>query len=77
MQLLFFGLAGGGMSILTPDTVYGFPYIGYIQSQIGHTMILMGVTYAMIIDKQRPYISSKSSFDIGCLMLNILFMSKF
>ena len=31
----FFGIAGGGMSILTPDTVYGFPYIGYIQSQIG------------------------------------------
>ena len=53
----FFGIAGGGMSILTPDTVYGFPYIGYIQSQIGHTMILMGVTYAMIIDNQRPYLN--------------------
>ncbi len=52
----FFGIAGGGMSILTPDTVYGFPYIGYIQSQIGHTMILMGVTYAMIIDNQRPFL---------------------
>jgi hypothetical integral membrane protein (TIGR02206 family) len=51
----FFGIAGGGMSILTPDTVYGFPYIGYIQSQIGHTMILMGVSYAIIIDNQRPY----------------------
>ena len=51
----FFGIAGGGMSILTPDTVYGFPYVGYIQSQIGHTMILMAVTYAMIIDNQRPY----------------------
>jgi hypothetical integral membrane protein (TIGR02206 family) len=23
----FFGIAGGGMSILTPDTVYGFPYM--------------------------------------------------
>jgi hypothetical integral membrane protein (TIGR02206 family) len=52
----FFGIAGGGMSILTPDTVYGFPYIGYIQSQIGHSMILMGVAYAMVIDKQRPYL---------------------
>jgi hypothetical integral membrane protein (TIGR02206 family) len=52
----FFGIAGGGMSILTPDTVYGFPYVGYIQSQIGHTMILMGVTYAMTIDKHRPYV---------------------
>lgn len=53
----FFGIAGGGMSILTPDTVYGFPYIGYIQSQIGHTMILMGVSYAIIIDNQRPYLN--------------------
>ena len=52
----FFGIAGGGMSILTPDTVYGFPYVGYIQSQIGHTMILTGVTYAMVIDNQRPYL---------------------
>ena len=52
----FFGIAGGGMSILTPDTVYGFPYIGYIQSQIGHTMIIMGVTYAITIDKQRLYL---------------------
>ena len=53
----FFGIAGGGMSILTPDTIYGFPYVGYIQSQIGHTMILLGVTYAMVIDEQRPYIN--------------------
>ena len=53
----FFGIAGGGMSILTPDTVYGFPYVGYIQSQIGHTMILMGVTYGMVIDNQRPYLN--------------------
>jgi hypothetical integral membrane protein (TIGR02206 family) len=52
----FFGIAGGGMSILTPDTIYGFPYVGYIQSQIGHTMILMGVTYAIVIDNQRPYL---------------------
>ena len=50
------GMLAGGMSIVTPDTVYGFPYVGYIQSQIGHTMILMGVTYVMIIDKHRPYI---------------------
>ena len=52
----FFGIAGGGMSILTPDTVYGFPYIGYIQSQIGHTMILLGVTYAMVINNERPFL---------------------
>ena len=73
----FFGIAGGGMSILTPDTVYGFPYIGYIQSQIGHTMILMGVTYAMIIDKQRPYLIDvpKALFYASILLLFTYFMN--
>ena len=65
----FFGIAGGGMSILTPDTVYGFPYVGYIQSQIGHTMILMGVTYAMIIDHQRPYLKDIPKVFIYATML--------
>ena len=51
----FFGIAGGGMSILTPDVAYGFPYIPYIQNQIGHMMIILGVSYAMILDGQRPY----------------------
>ena len=73
----FFGIAGGGMSILTPDTVYGFPYIGYIQSQIGHTMIIMGVTYAMIIDKQRPYLIDvpKALFYASVLLLFTYFMN--
>ena len=73
----FFGISGGGMSILTPDTVYGFPYIGYIQSQIGHTMILMGVTYAMIIDKQRPYLNDvlKALIYASILLLFTYFMN--
>lgn len=52
----FFGIAGAGMSILTPDTGYGFPDVGYIQNQIGHTAIILGVSYAMVIDRQRPYL---------------------
>ena len=73
----FFGIAGGGMSILTPDTIYGFPYVGYIQSQIGHTMILMGVSYAMIIDKQRPYLRDviKALFYASILLLFTYFMN--
>jgi hypothetical integral membrane protein (TIGR02206 family) len=73
----FFGIAGGGMSILTPDTIYGFPYIGYIQSQIGHTMILMGVTYAMIIDKQRPFLRdvAKALLYASILLLFTYFMN--
>ena len=73
----FFGIAGGGMSILTPDTVYGFPYIGYIQSQIGHTMIIMGVAYAMVIDKQRPYLIDvpKVLFYASVLLLFTYYMN--
>lgn len=73
----FFGIAGGGMSILTPDTIYGFPYVGYIQSQIGHTMILLGVTYAMVIDEQRPYIKDvfKALLYASVLLIFTYFMN--
>ena len=52
----FFGIAGGGMSILTPDVLFGFPDIFYIQNQIGHMMIILGVSYGMILDHQRPHL---------------------
>ena len=51
----FAGISGAGMAILTPDTQYGFPNIHYIRHMIGHAMILLGVSYAIIIDNQRPY----------------------
>ena len=73
----FFGIAGGGMSILTPDTIYGFPYVGYIQSQIGHTLILLGVTYAMVINEQRPYINDvlKALLYASVLLIFTYFMN--
>jgi len=50
----FAGIAGAGMAILTPDVLYSFPHIDYLRHMIGHSMILLGVTYAIIIDNQRP-----------------------
>ena len=50
----FAGFSGAGMAILTPDVPYNFPHIDYIRHMIGHSMILLGVSYAMIIDNQRP-----------------------
>ena len=52
----FAGFSGAGMAILTPDSTYAFPDIHYIRHMIGHAMILLGVTYAMIIDGHRPYL---------------------
>ena len=50
----FAGFSGAGMAILTPDVLYSFPHIDYIRHMIGHSMILLGVTYAIIVDNQRP-----------------------
>ena len=52
----FAGFSGAGMAILTPDSTYAFPDIHYVRHMIGHAMILLGVTYAMIVDGQRPFI---------------------
>ena len=50
----FAGISGAGMALLTPDTLYSFPHIDYIRHMVGHSMIIMGVAYAIIIDSQRP-----------------------
>ena len=50
----FAGFSGAGMAILTPDVLYSFPHIDYVRHMIGHSMILLGVTYAIIVDSQRP-----------------------
>ena len=52
----FAGISGAGMALLTPDSEYGFPNIHYVRHMIGHAMILLGVSYAIIIDNQRPYL---------------------
>ena len=71
----FFGIAGGGMSILTPDVEYGFPYVPYIQNQIGHMMIILGVTYAIILDNQRPYLKDVHRVLIfGTFLLGVMYV---
>ena len=71
----FFGIAGGGMSILTPDVEYGFPYVPYIQNQIGYMMIILGVTYAMILDNQRPYLKDVHRVLIfGTFLLGVMYV---
>ena len=50
----FAGISGAGMAILTPDVKYSFPHIDYLRHMIGHSMILLGVAYAIIIDNHRP-----------------------
>ena len=53
----FWGILGAGFALLTPDVIYGFPYFEYIQSHIGHSFILIGVSYALQVDRQKIIIS--------------------
>jgi hypothetical integral membrane protein (TIGR02206 family) len=52
----FWGLTGGGMSILTPDTVLGFPSPEYLDTMYGHALILVGVFTAIFHMHERPYL---------------------
>jgi len=49
----FWGIWGAGFALLTPDVEYGFPYFDYIQSHVGHSFILIGVSYALQVDNQK------------------------
>lgn len=51
----FWGIAGAGMAILTPNSVYAFPSIDYLANQYGHTLILLGISVAIIVLDERPY----------------------
>lgn len=69
----FAGISGAGMAILTPDVKYSFPHIDYLRHMIGHSMILLGVAYAIIIDNQRPQLKDVHRV-LGVLSVFLLLM---
>ena len=70
----FAGISGAGMAILTPDVKYSFPHIDYLRHMIGHSMILLGVAYAIIIDNQRPQLKDVHKV-LGVLSVFLLLFS--
>ena len=52
----FWGIAGAGMSVLTPDTLTGFPSFDYLNHMYGHTLILLGVSFVLTLTDERPYL---------------------
>ena len=69
----FAGISGAGMAILTPDVKYSFPHIDYLRHMIGHSLILLGVAYAIIIDNQRPQLKDVHKV-LGVLSVFLLLM---
>lgn len=51
----FWGIGGASMAFLTPTLDYNFPHIDYIFFYYSHGLILLGVFYASIALKERPY----------------------
>ena len=52
----FWGIAGAGMALITPDVLYGLPSVGYLANQYGHTIIILGVSFGLTVFGDRPYI---------------------
>ena len=67
----FAGISGAGMALLTPDVLYSFPHVDYLRHMIGHSMILLGVSYAIVIDQQRPQLRHvhKTLFFVSIILL--------
>ena len=53
----FWGVTGAGMSILTPDAEYAFPAYDYLNTMYGHSLILLGVSIALTLHKERPFLN--------------------
>jgi hypothetical integral membrane protein (TIGR02206 family) len=52
----FWGIAGAGMSILTPDSEFAFPHYEYFATMYGHSLILLAVVFSITNLGQRPYL---------------------
>jgi len=54
----FWGIGGTAQAILTPDLKYAFPDIRFLSFFIGHSGIVIGIAFIMIMRKFRPYFRS-------------------
>jgi hypothetical integral membrane protein (TIGR02206 family) len=50
----FWGLGGSVMALATPDLQHDFPHPLFISFFVGHTLVLLGVTYATVVYGFRP-----------------------
>ncbi len=51
----FWGIAGAGMALITPDVIYAFPSVDYLAHQYGHTLIILGVSIGLTLFGERPH----------------------
>jgi hypothetical integral membrane protein (TIGR02206 family) len=54
----FWGIGGTAQAIITPDLKYAFPDIRFLSFFIGHSGIVIGIAFVMIMRGFRPHFSS-------------------
>ena len=54
-KIIFWGIGGATMALLTPDVEFGPPSPEYWQFFYGHALVLLGVFYTVIALGERPY----------------------
>lgn len=54
----FWGIGGTVQAILTPDLRYAFPDIRFVSFFLGHSGIVIGIAFLMIVRGFRPHFSS-------------------
>lgn len=54
----FWGLGGTTQALLTPDLNQGFPALAFLFFFLGHGLVIVGVFYATIVYRLRPYATS-------------------
>jgi hypothetical integral membrane protein (TIGR02206 family) len=54
----FWGIGGTAQAIITPDLKYAFPDIRFLSFFVGHSGIVIGIAFVMIMRKFRPHFSS-------------------
>jgi hypothetical integral membrane protein (TIGR02206 family) len=54
----FWGLGGTTQALLTPDLSQGFPAPAFLFFFLGHGLVIVGIFYATIVYRLRPYLAS-------------------
>ena len=65
----FWGIGGATMAMLTPDIDYQFPHAEFVPFFYGHALVLLGVFFAVICLKERPFFSDVNKVVVISLVL--------
>jgi len=52
--LYYFGIAGALQAVLTPDSGFGFPHIRFLNTMVGHGVLVISGVWVVVVEGYRP-----------------------